>query len=273
MACTCCEAFSQVPLPSRPVERGRPEPGLLAHVLIGKYCDHLPLDRQTKIFAREKVDLHRSTLTDWVGRSTALLEPLTDHIGKLVRAGPALFADDTPVKLQTRLKARKTRTARLWSYVRDERPWCGDAPPCAWYQFSVDRKGEHPVNHLSGYTGTVHADGYAGFNGLFGKDKADEQACMVHVRRKFMDDFERTGSAIAKQAIKPVGKLHAVEKEAKSKSPEERVAIRQEKAKPVFDELEAWLQAQLPRLSGKTKGSVYELYAWTCDGGCEASPG
>ena len=262
MACTCCEAFSQVPLPSRPVERGRPGPGLLAHVLIGKYCDHLPLDRQSKIFTREKVDLHRSTLTDWVGRSTALLEPLTDHIGKLVRAGPALFADDTPVKLQTRLKARKTLTARLWSYVRDERPWCGDAPPCAWSQFSVDRKGEHPVNHLSGYTGTVHADGFAGFNdGLFGEGKADEQACMVHVRRKFMGDFERTGSAIAKQAIKPVGKLHAVEKEAKSKSPEERVAIRQEKAKPVFDELEAWLQAQLPRLSGKTKLAEAIRYA------------
>ena len=96
-------------------------------------------------------------LTDWVGRSTALLEPLADHIGKLVRAGPALFADDTPVKLQTRTKIKKTQTARLWSYVRDERPWCGDALPCAWYQFSVDRKGEHPVNHLSGYTGTVHA--------------------------------------------------------------------------------------------------------------------
>ena len=273
MACTCCEAFSQVPLPSRPVERGRPGPGLLAHVLIGKYCDHLPLDRQTKIFAREKVDLHRSTLTDGVGRSTALLEPLTDHIGKLVRAGPAIFADDTPVKLQTRLKARKTRTARLWSYVRDERPWCGDTPPCAWYQFSVDRKGEHPVDHLSGYTGTVHADGYAGFNGLFGKDKADEQACMVHVRRKFMDDFERTGSAIAKQAIKPVGKLHAVEKEAKSKSPEERVAIRQEKAKPVFDELEAWLQAQLPRLSGKTKLAEAIRYALNRMPKARACPG
>ena len=177
MACTCCETFAQAPLPSRPVERGRPGPGLLAHVLIGKYCDHLPLDRQSEIFAREKVDLHRTTLTDRVGRSTALLEPLADHIGKLVRAEPALFADDTPVKRQTRTRIKKTRTARLWSYVRDERPWCGEAPPCAWYQFSTDRKGAHPVNHLSGYTGTVHADGFAGFNGLFGEGKADEQAC------------------------------------------------------------------------------------------------
>jgi len=177
MACSSCEAFSQAPLPSRPIERGRPGPGLLAHVLSSKYCDHLPLYRQSAIYAREKVDLHRSTLTDrrpsvvclqtmrgWVGRSTALLEPLADHIGKLVRAGPALFADDTPVKMQTTTKTKKAKTARLWSYVRDERPWQGQAPPCAWYQFSVDRKGEHPVNHLSGYKGTVHADGYAGFN-------------------------------------------------------------------------------------------------------------
>ena len=261
MACTCCEAFTQAPLPSRPIERGRPGPGLLAHVLIGKYCDHLPLDRQSKIFAREKVDLHRSTLTDWVGRSTALLEPLADHIGKLVRAGPALFADDTPVKLQTKLKTKKTQTARLWSYVRDERPWQGQASPCAWYQFSVDRKGEHPFNHLSGYTGTVHADGYAGFNGLFGEDKANEQACMVHVRRKFTDEFERTGAAIAEEAIKRIGKLYAVEKEAKGKPPEVRAILRQEKAEPIFDDLEVWLKAQLPKLSGKTKLAEAIRYA------------
>ena len=119
MACTCCEVFSQAPLPSRPIERGRPGPGLLADVLIGQYRDHLPLDRQSRILARGKVDPHRSTLTDWVGRSTALPEPLAEHIGKLVRAGPALFADDTPVKLQTKLKTRKARTARLRSYARD----------------------------------------------------------------------------------------------------------------------------------------------------------
>ena len=216
----------QAPLPSRPIERGRPGPGLLAHVLIGKYCDHLPLERQSKIFAREKVDLHRSTLTDWVGRSTALLEPLADHIGKLVRSGPALFADDTPVKLQalpdkpantSNHKTKKIRTARLWSYVRDERPWQGQAPPCTWYQFSVDRKGEHPVDHLSGYKGTVHADGYAGFNGLFGEGKADEHACIVHVRRKFVDEFERTNSSIAEGAIRQIAKLYDVEKQAKGK--------------------------------------------------------
>ncbi|WP_296939718.1 IS66 family transposase [Marivita sp. XM-24bin2] len=196
MACTCCEAFAQAQLPSRLIERGRPGPGLVSHMLVSKYCDHLPLGRQSKIYAREGVDLHRSTLSDWVGRTTALLEPLAEHIGKLVRAGPALFADDTPVKLQERANTTKTKTARLLSYVRDERPWCGAAPPCAWYQFSADRKGEHPANHLAKYTGTIHADGFAGFNGLFGKGKADEQACMVHVRRKFVDEVERTGSPL-----------------------------------------------------------------------------
>ena len=175
------------------------------------------------------------------------------HIGKLVREGPALFADDTPVKLQVRANTAKTKTARLWSYVRDDRPWCGVAPPCAWYQFSVDRKGEHPVNHLAGYTGTVHADGYAGFNGLFGEGKADEQACMVHVRRKFFVEAERTGSPIAHEAVKRIAKLYAIEKEIKGKSPKERAAMRQTHAKPIFDELELWLQAQLRKISGKTK--------------------
>jgi hypothetical protein len=132
MACSCCEAFAQAPLPSRPINRGRAGPGPLAHVLVGKYCDHLPLYRQSEIYAREKVDLHRSTLTDWVGRSTALLGPLAEHIGKLARAGLTLFADDTPVKMQTGGKTGKAQTARMWRYVRDERPWCGPAPPCAF---------------------------------------------------------------------------------------------------------------------------------------------
>ena len=255
MTCTCCEAFAQAELPSRPITRGRPGPGLLAHVLVGKYCDHLPLYRQSEIYARNKVDLHRSTLTDWVGRSTALLEPLAAHIGKLVRAGPALFADDTPVKMQAKGKAQ---TARLWSYVRDERPWCGQAPPCVLYQFSVDRKGEHPSSHLKGYKGVVHADG---FNGLFGADRASEQACMVHVRRKFVDIYESEGSAIAEETIKQIAALYAVEKEARYKPADTRVALRQDKAKPVFDDLEAWLSLQLPKISGKSTLAAAIRYA------------
>ena len=250
-ACTCCEAIVQSPLPSRPIERGRPGPGLLAHVLVSKYADHLPLYRQSQIYAREGVDLDRSTMSDWVGRATALLEPLADVIGRMVRQGAAIFADDTPVKMQAPGN-KKTKTARVWTYVRDERSWVGQSPPCAWYQFTIDRKGEHPENHLSGFNGWVHADGYSGFNGVFGGNKASEMACMAHVRRKFVDIFAAQGSSIAEEAIKRIAKLYAVEKEARGKPPEERAALRQAEAKPIFDDLEEWLHAQLPKISGKS---------------------
>ena len=250
-ACTCCEAIVQAPLPSRPIEKGRPGPGLLAHVLVSKYADHLPLYRQSQIFARDGIDLERSTLTDWVGRSTALLEPLAEAIGRHVRAGPALFADDTPVKMQAP-GHKKTKTARVWAYVRDERPWAGPSPPSVWYRFTIDRKGEHPVNHLSNYKGWVHADGYAGFNGLFGKDKVEEMACMAHIRRKFVDIYAAQGGAIAEQAIKRIAALYNVEKQARGNSPTERAALRRELAKPLFEDLEKWLGAQLPKISAKT---------------------
>ena len=181
-ACADCETMHQAELPPRPIERGRPGPGLLAHVLVSKYADHLPLYRQSQIYARDGLDLPRSTLTGWVGQCCALLEPLADAIAKHVQGGAALFADDTPVKLQAKGKG-KTDTARIWAYVRDERPWAGDAPPAAWYRFTKDRKGEHPATHLKGYIGHIHADGYAGFNGLFGHGKAAEVACMAQIRR------------------------------------------------------------------------------------------
>lgn len=250
-ACTCCEAIHQAPLPSRPIDKGRPGPGLLAHVLVSKYADHLPLYRQSRIFARDGVELERSTLTDWVGRSTALLEPLADAIGRHVLDGPALFADDTPVKMQG-AGHNRTKTARVWAYVRDERPWSGPAPPAAWYRFSIDRKGEHPERHLKDYRGWVHADGYTGFNGLFGDGKANEMACMAHIRRKFVDVHQVQGGAMAAEAIRRIAALYGIEKEARGLSPEGRVALRQARAKPVFDDLETWLQSQLTNISGKT---------------------
>lgn len=250
-ACICCEAIVQAPLPSRPIDKGRAGPGLLAHVLVSKYADHLPLYRQSQIFARDGVELERSTLTDWVGKSTALLEPLAEAVGRHVRAGPALFADDTPVRMQAS-GHKKTKTARAWAYVRDERPWSGPAPPAAWYRFTVDRKGEHPEKHLKDYKDWVHADGYAGFNGLFGDGKAGETACMAHVRRKFVDVHQAQGGTIADEAIRRIAALYGVEKEARGKTPTERAALRQEKAKPLFDDLEQWLEAQLPKMSGKT---------------------
>lgn len=262
MACACCERFHQAPLPSRPIERGRPGPGLLAHVLVNKYADHSPLYRQSRIFAREGIELDRSTLAGWVGQSTALLEPLTDAIGRHVLAGQAVFADDTPVKLLAP-GTGKTRTARLWVYARDERPWDGTAPPAAWYRFSTDRKAARPAGHLKDYKGWMHADGYAGFEELYRSGDVKEVACMAHIRRKFVDVHKSQGSAIAEEAIRRIANLYAVEKEARGGPPDQRVRIRQAKARPIFDAFEAWLPTQLRKISGKTPLAAAVRYAIT----------
>jgi len=262
MACSGCDCFTQAPLPSRPIERGRPGPGLLAHVLVGKYADHLPLYRQSQIFEREGLDLDRSTLADWVGKSTALLEPLADAIGRHVLAGQAIFADDTPVAMLAP-GTGKTQTARLWAYVRDERPWGSDAPPASWYQFSCDRKGQHPKDHLSSYTGWMHADGYAGFEDLYRSGNIREVACLAHVRRKFVDVHKAQGSAIADEAIRRIAQLYAVEKAARELQPDKRMEIRQAEAKPAFDGLEAWLNSQLHDISGKSPLAAAIRYALT----------
>ena len=260
MACTDCEAICQAPLPSRPIERGRPGPGLLAHVLVSKYGDHLPLYRQSQIFERNGIDLDRSTLSDWVGKSAALLEPLADTIGRHVLNGQAIFADDTPIKMQAPGNGR-TKTARIWTYVRDERPWIGQAPPAAWYQFTIDRKGEHPTHHLANYKGWMHADGYAGFNELYRSGEIREVACLAHIRRKFVDVFQSEGSVIAEETIKRIAGLYAIEKDGRGQPPDGRINLRQKRAKPILNDLETWLQAQLPRISGKSELAKAIRYA------------
>ena len=262
LACGGCETFHQAPLPPRPIERGRPGPGLLAHVLVSKYCDHLPLYRQSRIFARDGVELDRSTLAGWVGKATALLEPLADAIGRHVLDGQALFADDTPIKLLAP-GTGKTATGRVWTYVRDERPWNGEAPPAAWYRFSADRKAAHPRSHLTGYAGWMHSDGYAGFGALARAGPVREVACLAHVRRKFFDVHAAQGSAIAAEALERIAALYAIEKGARGQPPGRRAAIRHAQAAPRLDALERWLQSQLPRISAKTPLAVAIRHALT----------
>ena len=237
MACECCDKIVQAALPSRPTERGRPGAGLLAHVLVSKCADHGPLYRQSQIMERDGIDLERSTLAGWVVRSTKPLEPLAEAISRHVRAGAAIFADDTPIKMQAE---NDCATARIWTYVRDERPWDSQVPPAAWYKFSTDREGKHPTEHLANYKGWIQADGYTGFNDLFAREAVQEMARMAHVRRKFVDIFQSQGSRIA-------------EKAARGKSPDERVALRQQNAKPLFIEPAAWRAARLNRISGKSE--------------------
>lgn len=181
---------------------------------------------------------------------------LADEIGWIVRRGNALFADDAPVKMPAPGQ-KKTKTARVWTYVRDERPWSGPcakgaqignlsrfverAPPCARYQLALDQKEAHPVSDLSGYKGWVLADGFSGFNGLFGDEKAREMACMAHVRRTFVDVFALQGSAIAEEAIRRIAELYTMAKEAHGKPTGEREAFRQANSRQIFDDLEEWL--------------------------------
>ena len=222
----------------------------------------LPPYRQSQIFDRDGIDLERSTLADWVGNSTALLEPLADAIGRHVLNGQAIFADDTPVKMQAP-GSGKCKTARFWTYARDERPWAGDASPAAWYQFSVDRKGIRTIGHLKDCTGWMHADGYAGFEELYRSGRIHEVACMAHIRRKFVDVQQSQGSAIAEEAIRRIAELYAVEKQARGSPPDERVRLRQAKAKQVLDDPDTWPGAQLTRISGKTPLAQAIRYAIT----------
>jgi transposase len=166
LSCRQCETITQPPLPSLPIERGRPGPALLAHVLVAKYVDHSPLHRQSTIYARAGVELDRSTLADWVGHGAALLQALADGITRHAKAGTALHADDTPVPVLDPGR-QKTKMGRLWVLVRDERPWGGPAPPAVTYLYSPDRKGEHAQALLTSCRGFLHADGYAGFNRLY----------------------------------------------------------------------------------------------------------
>lgn len=263
-SCRRCEAITQAAMPSLPIERGRPGPGLIAHVLVSKYADHLPLYRQSGIYAREGVELERSTLAGWVGRSAALVAPLVETLRKDVMASAVLHGDDTPVPVLAP-GTGKTKTGRLWTYVRDEGPHCGSRPPAAAYFYSPDRKGQHPAAHLKSFEGTLHADGYAGFNAIFEQQHVVEAACWAHVRRKFFDVHEANGSPIAKEALDRIGALYGIEAEARGKPPDERRRLREEKSRPLLDGLKAWFAATNMKLSQKTDlaaGIRYTLARW-----------
>ena len=161
-ACAGCERVVEAPAPARPIERGLPGPGLLAHVLVSKYSDHQPLYRQSEIYAREGIDLDRSTLAGWVGAASQLLAPLVDTIHEHVLAGSKIHADDTPVPVLAPGNG-KTKTGRLWTYVRDDRPAGEDTAPAVWFAYSEDRKGDHPRRHLKDFKGALQADAYSGY--------------------------------------------------------------------------------------------------------------
>ena len=271
LSCRDCETIVQAPLPSLPIERGRPAPGLLAHVIVSKYADGLPLYRQSEIYARQNIDLDRSTMADWVGCMAALFDPLVAAIGKHVCAGEVLHADDTTVKVLAPGLGR-TKTGRLWAAVRDERSFGGAAPPAAFYRYSADRCAEHAQALLASCRGFLHADGYAGFNNLFahdpktGKPRLTEVACWAHARRNIFEVYESTASRLAKEALERIAELFAIEARINGAPPAERLAVRQKDAVPLLADLKRFLEKALSEISGKStlaKAIRYALARWT----------
>ena len=274
LCCTACNVIVQAPAASRPIERGMAGAGLLAHVLTAKYCDHLPLYRQSDIYAREGIDLDRSTLAEWVGASSHLMEPLVEALRRYVMAADKLHADDTPVPVLAPGNG-KTKTGRLWAYVRDDRPAGSAAAPAVWFAYSADRRGEHSQQHLSTFRGILQADAYSGFNQLYEDGAIQEAPCMAHIRRKFYDLYEAHRSPTAAEAIRRIAQLHESEEQVRGRTPEERRAARNTRARPLLESMREWLETSLSKLSRKSDTSAaihYALARWNalvryCDDG------
>jgi transposase len=259
-ACAGCERVVEAPAPARPIENGLPGPGLLAHVLVSKFGDHLPLYRQSEIYAREGVDLGRSTLAGWVGSASELLAPLVDEIRRHVLAASKIHADDTPVPVLAPGNG-KTRTARLWTYVRDDRPAGHTTAPAVWFAYSEDRKGEHPRRHLKDFKGALQADAYSGFHHLYGDGAIYEVACWAHTRRKFHDIHVVHASPTTTEAMARIGALYGIEKEIRGKPAELRCSVRQARARPLLDNLRHWMEKTLRSLSAKSETAAAIRYA------------
>ena len=260
LSCTKCDCIVQAEAPSRPIERGVAGPGLLAHVLVSKYCDHQPLYRQSEIYARQDVELERSTLADWVGGTSRLLEPLVEALRRYVTAASKLHADDTPVPVLAPGNG-KTKTGRLWTYVRDDRPAGDTAAPAVWFAYSPDRKGEHPERHLEKFRGTLQADAYAGFNQLYENGRIQQAACWAHVRRKFYDLEQAHVSPVAREALQRIGALYGIEEQIRGHPPEQRREVRQAEAQPLLDSLRQWFEEILSKLSRKSETTAAIRYA------------
>jgi transposase len=265
-SCRACEAITQPPAPSHPIARGRAGPKLLGHILFSKYGLHLPLNRQSDTYAREGIELDVSTLADWVGAASATLMPLVETIRAHVFAAERIHADDTTVPV---LAKGKTRTGRLWTYVRDDRPFAGPDPPAAVFFYSRDRGGEHPERHLASYAGLMQADAYAGFNRLYESNRKPgpliEAACWAHARRKFFDLARMNKAPIATEAVERIDALFAIEREVNGVTPQERVRIRDERGRLLVISLGSWLREQRARVSKNSdtgKAIDYSLKLW-----------
>ena len=265
-SCRACETITQPPAPFHPIARGRAGPNLLAGVMHGKFCDHQPLNRQSESFAREGIDLSVSTLADWVGACTTALAPLVTLIRGHVFAADRIHGDDTTVPV---LAKAKTITGRLWTYVRDDRPFGGPAEPAAIFFYARDRGGEHPCRHLAGYSGILQADAYAGYNDLYDPARKPapitEAACWSHGRRKLFVLADVAKAPLAIEAVRRIDMIFDVERAINGLAAEQRRAIRQVRVAPLVSALELRMRAERGKLSRHNdvaKAMDYMLKRW-----------
>ena len=265
-SCRSCEKITQPPAPFHPIARARAGASLLAMILYAKFGQHQPLNRQSAVYAREGIELDTSTLADWVGACSATLMPLIELIGRHVLAASRLHGDDTTVPV---LAKNKTVTGRLWTYVRDDRPFRGHDPPAALFFYSPNRGGEHPRRHLAGWAGILQADAYAGFGELYdGRRRPGpitEAACWGHARRKFFVLADLRQAPLAIEAVRRIDAIFTVERDINGAAPEQRLLVRQQRIKTIVAELESWMRGERARLSRHAevaKAIDYMLKRW-----------
>lgn len=260
--CRSCEsAVVQAPAPARIVDGGIPTEALIAQVLVAKYADHLPLYRQAQIYARQGIQLDRSTLADWVGRAAWYLRPLREHVLEQLRRSERLFADETTAPVLDPGRGR-TKTGQLWAYVRDDRPWGGGDPPMVAYVYATDRKAERPYAHLGDFGGILQVDGYGGYTALAKRRQQIRLAfCWAHVRRKFFELADT--SPVATEVLQRIAMLYAIEGEVRGFSPDQRRAVRDERSRTHVDELRQYLEAKSRQVSAKSKLGEAIRYALT----------
>ena len=260
-ACRACEnGVVQAPAPARLIEGGLPTEATVAQVLVSKYADHLPLYRQAQIYARQGIELDRSTLADWVGRAAFLLRPVHERLLAALKSSAKLFADETTAPVLDPGRGR-TKIGQLWAYARDDRPWGGTDPPGVTYVYAPDRKAERPIAHLAGFKGILQVDGYGGYRVLAERGEVQLAFCWSHVRRRFYELAAAGPAPIASEALERIAGLYAIEKDIRGRSADERRSVRQDGSRSIIDELEPWLRAKLALISQKTKLAEAIRYA------------
>jgi transposase len=268
-ACRGCEKIVQAPAPDLVISKGMAGPGLIADIAISKYCDGVPLYRQSVMLSRLGIEVSRAAMAEWMGALAWWTKPIYDLIKLEVMRAPVLHTDDTPVKVLAP-GAGKTATGRLWVYLVDEEPWRGLRPPAAFYRYSPDRKGERPAEDLADFAGYLQADAYAPYEKMSAPQngapsKIIHVACMAHARRHFFEAFEKSQSPIAKEALLRIQDLYSVEREITGMPAHERLAVRRAKAAPLLAAFKTWMEEKRQRISAKSdaaKALGYALDRW-----------